>query len=559
MAALLLALLALPLRDDPPGDGLEPVTVTVLDAETGGPVLSLRYGCGSSPRAARAGGPGLDAGRVALRHVRRPSTEVLQAPPGGQGRDHLGGRAMDHEFLIREAGPRGVVVKLMPGITVRGTVARCRDEGPDRRGEGAAALAHRAYEVSLDEEWAVATDEGGRYELHGVDPERGVWASHPDYRFEEDRRRGIVRSPHDILLPPGEVLRGTVRDAAGKPLEGVDVEDWNHRRARTGADGTFALKNGGWDLTFKKDGHISRRLSGKDEVRRDHLVVVMEPRFALEGRVVGTDGRPVGVFAVSVGPAPLPGGFECSRADVKDPSGRFALGLDHAGPHWVGVRADGFAAWEGLVDVARAGKPVDVRLDPGVTASGRVVPPARAGGAIRATLAPRRDKSGVGGMWFDEPERFAERAADVAQDGTLSFEHVRPDRYVLELDGPTITPARLALDVPPEGLGFGAIRLAGRGRVVGRVFRPEDDADGGGPWPFCPIGVLWPADRWRKDFRSAPARTAGSPSSGCPPGWSASASGTRSSTWSTPTSGRPRSSRTGRPRSMPSSGASRGR
>ena len=219
-------------------------------------------------------------------------------------------------------------------------------------------------------------------------------------------------------------------------------------------------------------------------------MVVMEPQFPLEGRVTAPDGRPVESFTVDAGPKRLPKSYEDVKRDVKDGAGRFVLGLDEPGLHWVGVRAEGYAAWEGWVEVARGGKPIDVRLEPGVTASARVVAPMRGGGPIRAQLVPRRDKSDFGGMNADLSEEFAARTASVAPDGALRFEHLRPDRYILRLDGPTITPIRLAVDVPAGGLDLGAIRLAGRGRVVGRVFLPPDDKGGGRPWEFV-SGVVY--------------------------------------------------------------------
>ena len=434
-----LVLLALAAPADPRADGLEPLTVAVVDAETGAPVTALRY---------QFDVESVDSDDSCKPRVWTPvesptGTFVVRVPKSCKlhltvkGRDYLGGRGMYHEFLIRaKDDPRRVVVKLTPGITVRGTVRDAATRAPIVGAKVQPISPHGLHQVSLDDEWAVVTDEEGRYELHGVDPERGVSASHPDYTWEREDSKKARGQRYDVFLPPGEVIRGTVRDADGKPLEGVVVEDWNHQRTETGRDGTFSLRNGGWELDFRKDSHITRHLSGKDEVRREGLVVVMQPRFALEGQVVAPDGRPVGRFNVNAGPSRLPKSYECVERDVKELSGRFTLGLEKPGLHWVGVRADGFAVWEGWVEVARGSKPLAVRLEPGVTVSARVVTPAREEGPIRATLTPRRDKSDHGGMPADLTEEFAARTTTVTPDGAVRFDHVRPGRYTLRLDGP---------------------------------------------------------------------------------------------------------------------------
>lgn len=502
MTIALLALLILAAPADPPGDGLEPLTVAVVDDETGGPVTSLRYRMYYES-------PGRNEPyRDEWTAVASPSgTFVVRVPKSCKlhltvkGRDYLGGRGMYHKFLIRSTDdPRRVVVKLTPGITVRGTVRDAATKAPIAGAKVEPNSPTGLHRVSLDELWAVETDKEGHYELRGVDPEGGVSASHPDYGWEKREREKAVGPRHDIFLPLGELLRGTVRDASGRPLEGVLVEDYAHRRTETGRDGTFALRNGAWDLTLSKEGYITRRLSGKDEVRKEGLVVVMEPPFAIEGQVIAPDGRPAGAFLVKAGPSRLPKSYECTLGEVPGQAGHFILKLDKPGLHWVGVRAEGYAPCERTVEVARGMKPLAVRLEPGVTASGRVVAPARGEGEIRASLVPRRDKSDHGGLNADLAEEFASQKATVAPDGTLRFEHLRPDRYLLRLDGPGLIPTALALDVPAEGLDLGTIRLAspGRGRVVGRVFRPE--GEGGGPWPFASGYVLSPAFGWGREI-----------------------------------------------------------
>ena len=86
-------------------------------------------------------------------------------------------------------------------------------------------------------------------------------------------------------------------------------------------------------------------------------------------------------------------------------------------------------------------------------------------------------------------KEWASQKAAVSADGFVRFDHVRPDRYTLSVDGPRVTPKALALDVVADDFDLGEIRLVGRGRIRGRVFVPNKR--GGGVAAFTTCRVEW--------------------------------------------------------------------
>ncbi len=213
----------------------------------------------------------------------------------------------------------------------------------------------------------------------------------------------------------------------------------------------------------------------------------MAPTIPLTGRVVAPDGRSVSAFTIAAGLGKLPSNSDSFRREVQDRDGRFRLDLSKEGTTWVGVAAEGCAAWEGWVDVKRGGEPLVIRLSPGVAVSARVVAPEAMRKHVKARLVPRRDKSEIGGLSSTPyAEEFPTRTATLSADGSLRFESVRPDRYRLIIEGRGIPETVLALDVPGGGLDVGIVRIdvpTTMGRVEGRVWYPK--SRGGGVWAFA--------------------------------------------------------------------------
>jgi hypothetical protein len=192
-------------------------------------------------------------------------------------------------------------------------------------------------------------------------------------------------------------------------------------------------------------------------------------------------------------------GLKSVERIVEDHTGRFRLGLDQEGRTWVGVRAEGYATGEAVIDVPRSGGSVVVRLESGARVTGGVLVPPGGLANLEASLVLRRGSSDGRGFG-SQPDvvEWLSPKTTIAADGSLRFDHVRPDRYTLLLKGPGVTSKMLALDVAPDGLDIGLVRLAGRGRIHGRV----EWEFGGGPRSLA-IGkvVSAPAGFVSRDYK----------------------------------------------------------
>ena len=144
----------------------------------------------------------------------------------------------------------------------------------------------------------------------------------------------------------------------------------------------------------------------------------------------------------------------------------------------------GFALWESWTDVSPSDFTQVVRLEPGVSISGKILSPNAGLAKIQAELVRRPHVEGGRGLGSASAiQEWAALSTTVTAGGILRFDHVRPGGYTLHLSGPSITPLSLAIDVPEGGLDLGRVQLLGRGRITGRVFRSEQH--GGGPWRFA--------------------------------------------------------------------------
>ena len=493
-----------------PGD-LKPFTVAVVDKKTRKPVTEFYYDA-----IYRVPGPNT-AWKSEWHRIESPSGSfVLQAPVtclvyvSIESRDFVG---QDYPYfrsfeLRANDKDRHGVVELERGITAHGTV---RDADTRRPIAGATVRPRIQYGVHGEHaapgpvKRESKSDSDGHYELHGVDANLGVVAYSPDdeqenYAVEVTKGEG---TRFDVELPPLEkaTLRGNVRDGNGQPLEGVRVQ-YNGREVQTARDGAYALncvlgrrgqKKRLPEPWYIKKGFITRQFGS--EVGKV-AQVVLERQIPLEGQVVGPEGQPVKSFAVCAVPRSadfLNPGSNAIELAVIDAGGRFKLGLDRDGPTWVGIRAPGYQSSEMVTDVPRRGGSVVARLASGVRVEGKIIAPAVALSKIEAQLVPRRHRSD--GREFGSGSKAVEwltRTTNVAADGTLSFDHVRPDRYTLLFKGPGVISRLLALDVPPGGLDLGQIRLAGRGRIQGRVFESRVPRPPGQTYAFGQV-AFYPA------------------------------------------------------------------
>ena len=389
-------------------------------------------------------------------------------------------------------------MELERGATVHGTVR----DATTRRPIAGVIVRPKAPHFNIylgSEERETKSDWVGQYQLHGVNLELGISALHPENGsegFGVDVQKG-EGALFDVYVTPLDHcnLKGTVRDSSGQPLEGVTVsargvttslEDVKH--VQTARDGTYSLQGvlGLPDqhyippVTYTKDGYVTQQFV-RTEVGKDALII-LERQVALEGQVLGPDGQPVKSFAVCAGPdgaSPVYLSVKSVERIITDTAGRFKLWLDQPGATWVGVRAQGCASWEGSTDIPRKGGSLVVRMESGVSVTGRIMAPPGAHAKLQARLVPRRGPSDDRDFrsssevidWFS-------RNTTVATDGRFRFEHIRPDRYKLDLEGPSVTSRLLVFDVPATGLDLGEVRVAGRGRIQGRAFRSKERGGG---------------------------------------------------------------------------------
>ena len=273
----------------------KPVTVAVVDSASGKPVTNFTYQAWYDAPG-RQSRPEDDVWTV----VNSPAgTFEIQTPAAcrvsvmAKAPDCIGGYPMLSEFVIKSADdPRRVVVRLRRGITVNGTVRDARNNAPIA-GVTVAPVIHVPPLWQPDEDKQVKSGDDGRYEVRGVDSERGVSASHADYA---EIRSGKAAGPiQDIFLAPGETIALTVVDTNGKPLEGVTGGDFDGRHPSSGKDGRLVIRttDPASGLFFRKDGFIGRRLEGKEirgkRAKPDNFVVVMEPSIGAQrqGRHTG--------------------------------------------------------------------------------------------------------------------------------------------------------------------------------------------------------------------------------------------------------------------------------
>lgn len=195
----------------------------------------------------------------------------------------------------------------------------------------------------------------GRYRLT-VEAEDGRFQVVPEVVVEPDR---LTRLKVPFAAKLG--VRGRVLDAAGRPLEGVQVEAPSNGQSRwptrveTDALGAFSvggLAGGPANLTFYKPG--TRRVAKTVVVGRDtEIEVTLPPACGLQGEVVSADGRPIGSVRLS---ACCPECHTACESAFTDEQGRFCFG--ELGPHKYRVTATA-AGYSNLqrddVDPARAG------------------------------------------------------------------------------------------------------------------------------------------------------------------------------------------------------------
>lgn len=410
--------------------------------------------------------------------------------------DYLGGYShSSNSFVITSDDKlRQLTFKMIPGITIKGTIVDAKTNLP----VADAAVSPVVFLPPLfvgDDQRSVKSDANGNFELSGVEQDLGFNITHSDFLETmesvgsaptKDSEGRILVS---IKLEKGDVLTGVVSDPSGQSIAKVSVGDGAGKHVKTKADGSFVLNSprkwaDPYYLSFEKPGFVT--LSKYNVLANGKpLTIVLEPLYEISGNVTSGAG-PVKTFDVIAGPGRNPPQFECQQDHVSNNEGRFRLKLEEAGIHWVSVRADGFAIWEGTFELKRNVPPINIELATGVQVCGKVQLPQRSQPTdepIEVTLTPQRpDAETI--VVCDTPSReFAKRTWQVANDGTFHLSNVRPDKYTLRISGSGLTPFESQIDITDTDTDVGTYPLQGVGGVIGQINRPANE--GGGPWRFA--------------------------------------------------------------------------
>lgn len=240
-----------------------------------------------------------------------------------------------------------------------------------------------------------------------------AWGHLPAIGAHLDAGEGGLSEAPDIQLARGPVISGRVIDAAGNPLEGVEMSwnlvDWRNFQfdfsfapmmaaavkgiplPKTGADGRFRVGpvagDAPWKVDFQKLGYVDGQLSfdpAKDGApEKSDVTVTLHRGGALEGVVMDElAAEPVQSFTITTGDRvdteeDAPGGRNPFSGGIsfEDPAGRFRLDSLRPGKVHLTVSAPGFpdTSVEDL-EVVEGGvqKGVIVKLHPGATLRGRV-------------------------------------------------------------------------------------------------------------------------------------------------------------------------------------------
>ena len=124
----------------------------------------------------------------------------------------------------------------------------------------------------------------------------------------------------------------------------------------------------------------------------DDVTLELWPLPKWTGQVLSPEGLPVKQFRVQFAPLDDSDVEQVIVRDCAEAEGRFTLDFEQAGPHWLAIQAEGYAAWEKTIKVGKEPQSLDVRLERGVTVTGQVWGPLRRPRQVQVVLVPEKEQ-----------------------------------------------------------------------------------------------------------------------------------------------------------------------
>ncbi len=438
-------------------------------------------------------------------------------------------------LVLEPGGEIHVLLRPGAGGTLRGRVRDSQGRPLPGALVGYVYLDLERALFSLGPSNPVAAGEGGRFEIPNVGRGPIAVAGLARGRGLSEPRKLLVPEAGavevDLVLPRGEVLRGRVVGASGKPLpgvrvaarpmdppRGVDFADLLRLRrveTRSGPDGGFRLEGIQGTrlfLTGEKRGYLEGRLQcrrGKKgwpevELRMDRgrwiTGRVLDergapvPRFRLWAQPSGKGRLPIGPRwgrpARSVNPYTDRSPWSRGREDeIQDAEGRFRLGPLPREVLELRVAAEGFLEVRKKVPAGDSTE-VEIRLRPGFRLEGRVLASGKGLAQAQVTWRPpgrRRSPSLLPFRIEAEPEDLdlmsfssvlSARSVLSGPDGRFVLEGLPRGRLRITARHPRWAKASKVVELPAKGPLILELGSGGgiEGRVTGFDGRPLEGA-----------------------------------------------------------------------------------
>ena len=236
-----------------------------------------------------------------------------------------------------------------------------------------------------DEPFAVTeTDARGRFVFEGLEPREytvtavsGALAARGKAILWRARSAAV-----ELKLGSASFVRGRTVGPDGAPIAGAELRAESVPMVRSGKEGAFRLGPFA-PGTYHLDATALHWRSTRAEVpvragRNAETRLVLTPALTVSGRIVFA-GAPVGAARIDRDEEDEP--YGAVLAESRD-DGTFEVGVESAGESPIKVEHPDHPAWRGFVTALSP--PLDVRLEPGLSVSGRVVD--EAGRGLRSRL-----------------------------------------------------------------------------------------------------------------------------------------------------------------------------